>query len=313
VKPVRVGLVGAGPWAEMVHAPLLTGGPETELAGVWARRHESALELAQPYGAVAYSSLEELLDDVDAVAFAVPPAVQAELALQAAAAGKPVLLEKPLGDDVAGAEALVKALDVAGVLSVVTLSYRFAPAVRRFLKEASSFEVRGGRAHFITGALLGGAFATPWRIEKGALLDIGPHAIDLLEAAVGPVAAVKATHGSRDWTAVTLEHEGGQVTQVSLCSHAGVDPLQIGLDLFGTQGVRSLDVTKAMGPIFGEAIASGSKPLGAAEAFSTLRAEFAQVVRSGEPHELDATYALRLQRILAEAEHQLTVPPGRVE
>ncbi|HPJ19491.1 MAG TPA: gfo/Idh/MocA family oxidoreductase, partial [Actinomycetota bacterium] len=38
MNPVRVGLVGAGPWAEILHAPMLAAGPETTLAVVYARR-----------------------------------------------------------------------------------------------------------------------------------------------------------------------------------------------------------------------------------------------------------------------------------
>ncbi|GIH71083.1 hypothetical protein [Sphaerimonospora thailandensis] len=46
VEPVPVGLVGAGPWAGTVHAPMLAAGPYTRLAGVWARRPQAAVELA---------------------------------------------------------------------------------------------------------------------------------------------------------------------------------------------------------------------------------------------------------------------------
>ncbi|MFE6133357.1 gfo/Idh/MocA family oxidoreductase, partial [Streptomyces sp. NPDC056437] len=38
--PVRVGLVGAGPWARAMHARMLAAGPETTLTAVWARRPE---------------------------------------------------------------------------------------------------------------------------------------------------------------------------------------------------------------------------------------------------------------------------------
>ena len=41
---VAVGLVGAGGWADLVHAPTLAAGPQTRLAGVWARRPEAAGE-----------------------------------------------------------------------------------------------------------------------------------------------------------------------------------------------------------------------------------------------------------------------------
>ena len=77
---VRVGIVGAGPWARRVHGPGLFDHEGTRLAAVWARRPDAAKELAEPYGADVVDGFEQLLESVDAVAFAVPPAVQAELA-----------------------------------------------------------------------------------------------------------------------------------------------------------------------------------------------------------------------------------------
>src|SRR5258707_404244 len=44
-EPVSVGLVGAGPWASMVHAPVLAASPHTRLAGVWARRPEPVTDV----------------------------------------------------------------------------------------------------------------------------------------------------------------------------------------------------------------------------------------------------------------------------
>lgn len=85
-SPVRTGLVGAGPWARAAHAPILTGGPETDLVGVWARRPEAAEELAAEYGCPSFTDYDALLDSCDAIAFAVPPEVQGELALRAALA-----------------------------------------------------------------------------------------------------------------------------------------------------------------------------------------------------------------------------------
>ncbi len=96
-EPVRVGLVGAGPWARAVHARVLAAGPETRLTSVWARREEAARETAAPYGADVAADFDELLEGCEAVAFSVPPAIQAELALRAVKAGKALLLEKPLG------------------------------------------------------------------------------------------------------------------------------------------------------------------------------------------------------------------------
>ncbi|MEV4899544.1 Gfo/Idh/MocA family oxidoreductase, partial [Nonomuraea sp. NPDC055795] len=80
MEPVRVGLVGAGPWAEMAHAPMLAQSPEIEFAGVWARRPEAAARL----GAPVFERIEDLFDACEAVCFCVPPAVQAELGVKAA-------------------------------------------------------------------------------------------------------------------------------------------------------------------------------------------------------------------------------------
>lgn len=152
--PVRAGLVGAGPWAQWVHARVLAAGPETELAGVWARRPEAAEETAAPYGAPVAARFEELLDTCEAVAFAVPPAVQAELALRAAKAGKALLLEKPIAEDLGAARRLVDAIDEAGVVSQVSLTNRYHPKTRRFLQAAREADVYGARSCFLSGAFL---------------------------------------------------------------------------------------------------------------------------------------------------------------
>lgn len=120
--PLRIGLVGAGPWAKLVHAPLIAAGPETALVGVWARRPEAAEELARPLRAPAFARIEELFDACEAVAFSVPPGTQAELAIAAARAGKALLLEKPIADDVRGAEALAAAVEQAAVPTLVVLT-----------------------------------------------------------------------------------------------------------------------------------------------------------------------------------------------
>jgi predicted dehydrogenase len=195
----------------------------------------------------------------------------------------------------------VDVINEFGVTSTVTLTYRFASQVRTFIAEAQSHAFRGGRSLFLTNAYLGGPFATRWRLEQGSILDTGPHAIDFMQAAVGPVAAVTAVHGRGEWTAVTLEHFNGAVTQVSLCSHVNADPLRIEIDLFNEDERRELDVTSAMGKAFGDAILGGGRPLADAGAFATLRAEFAGAVRNRTPHELDAAYGLRVQRVIAAA------------
>src|SRR5262249_2367150 len=142
--PVAVGLVGAGPWARLAHAPMLATSALTSLSGVWARRPEAAVDLAAEYGVKAFDSLDALVDSAEAVAFLVPPAVQADVATKAAAAGKHLLLEKPIADRLAAAERLVAAIDEAGVRSMVVLTWRYTPVVRSFLADAVSQEPFAG-------------------------------------------------------------------------------------------------------------------------------------------------------------------------
>jgi len=241
--PVRVGLAGAGPWARLFHAPLLAGGDRTELAGVWARRPEAARSLAEDFGTRFFNSFEELLEVSDMLAIAVAPDVQPELALTAAAAGRPLLLEKPLAANLDDATTLVETLDELGVPSLVMLTSRFAPAVNSFLASVDSGSTFGGRVVDVSDALLSGPFsASPWRHRDGALADIGPHAIDIALAAFGPVAETAASRSERGgFVMLQLEHLGGAVSTVELSLEVP-GPEQFVLDVYGPDGLRRCDL-----------------------------------------------------------------------
>ncbi|WRZ94977.1 Gfo/Idh/MocA family oxidoreductase [Streptomyces sp. NBC_01007] len=283
--PVRVGLVGAGPWARAVHARVLAAGPETRLTSVWARRPEAARETAAPHGATVAATFEELLDDCEAVAFSVPPSVQAELAVRAAEAGKALLLEKPLALDLASARRLVDAVDASGVVSQLVLTNRYHPATRRFLAEARALDVSGARSCCLSGAFLGGDFATPWRLEHGALLDLGPHLLDLLDAALGPIVRVRGAGDPRRWLELTCEHDNGTVSQASLSGSVDVERGTTRIELFGRHPELVFD----------------GGALDHEESWPVLRREFATAVRSGRPGELDAHRGLHLQTLIAQA------------
>ncbi|MFF1570622.1 Gfo/Idh/MocA family protein [Streptomyces sp. NPDC058293] len=284
--PVRVGLVGAGPWARAMHARMLAAGPETQLTAVWARRTEAAQETAAPYGARAAASFDELLDHCEAVAFAVPPSVQAQLAPLAAKRGKALLLEKPLALDLAAAQRLVDAVDEANIVSQLVLTKRYHPVTRGFIEKAQRLEITGARSCYLHGAFLGGDFATSWRLEHGALLDLGPHLIDLLDAAVGPIVSVRGTGDARRWIELTCEHKNGAVSQASLSGSVARDRSLTRLELFGPQPELVYDTAD----------------IDHEECWPILRREFATAVRAGRSGELDAHRGLRLQRLLTQAQ-----------
>lgn len=286
---LRVGLVGGGPWARRVHAPALAAHHDVDFVGVWTRRREAAAEIAAEHDAAAFQSVGALVESVDAVAFAVPPDVQAELAIQAARAGRHVILEKPIAASVARAEELTAAVDSAGVASVVVLIMRYAPETRAWLDEvASTAGWGGGTAHWLSGALLGGDYVgSVWRQRDGALADVGPHTVDLLDAALGPVTDVRAATFSEPgvWH-VMLIHQGGAVSTVTMSHHIPVEPSLVELDVFGEHGRLPLTARR-------------TEPL---DCYAMLLDEFVAMVRDGSTaHPCDVHRGLHLQRIVERA------------
>jgi predicted dehydrogenase len=254
VDQLRVGLVGGGPWARRVHGPALVAHPGTALAGVWTRRPEAAHALATEFGARAYDGFDDLLDDVDAVAFAVPPQVQGELVPRAATAGRHVICEKPLARTVEGARAVVAAVRGSGVLSSMMLTLRHDPAVREWLAALPPGPAGAdtvGSARWLSGALLGGPYAASgWRGEHGALLDIGPHVIDLMDAALGPVRAVAWAHRDEpDLWRFGLQHGGGAHSSVTVSLRLPVDPSEREFTVFGSAGRHRLAGRTSDAPI----------------------------------------------------------------
>jgi predicted dehydrogenase len=285
---LRVGLVGGGPWARTVHGPGLVAHPATEVAAVWTRRPEVARELVGEFGGRAFEDLEVFLDAVDAVAFAVPPHAQGRLALHAAAAGKHLICEKPLAGTVADARAVVDAVERAGVHSTVVLTMRYAPGVREWLAgmpEEPAGPDTVASARWLSGSLLGGPYATSsWRVEHGALFDIGPHVIDLLDAAVGPVAEVAwARHDDPDLWRFGLVHAGGAQSTVTLSMSLPVDPSDIEFTVLGGAGRHRL----------------AGRGADAATCYAALLDELvAAVDGSGPPPALDAARGLRVQELV---------------
>ncbi len=288
---MRIGLLGTGPWARAAHAPALSEHPGLDFVGVWGRRPEAAGELAAVHGVRAYDDVDALLADVDAVAVALPPGVQADLAVRAARAGRHLLLDKPIATTVAQGRAVVEAADAAGVASVVFFTTRFQPEPQAWIEEQA--RVGGwftGRAQW-----LGAVFtsednpfaASPWRREKGALWDVGPHALSVLLPVLGePRRVTAAAYGPGDTVHLVLDHSGGASSSTTLSLTAPPAAAGAMTELRGESGVTVLpeargDVVPALGRAADALIAAAG---------------------SGEPHPCDARFAFTVTRILANAE-----------
>lgn len=290
--PLSIGLAGAGPWAEKAYAPMLAAGPETLLAGVWARRAEAAHALASAHGTEAVDSFDALLERCDAVAFAVPPDVQADLAVRAARAGRHLMLDKPLGLTLDEARRIADAVSESGVVSQVMLTQRFRPSVRAFIDAARGFQAMGATLTFLSSAFVRGPYATPWRKTHGALHDFGPHAFDLLEAAVGPIEEIRGAGDPNRWVALTCVHANGAVSALSM---SGV------MDL--PQSIFTIDLYRAADHLHLDAVAVAKE-----EPWAAARRSFVDAVRAGRAPELDVRRGLRLQELIDRALRAVGVP-----
>ncbi len=292
-RSLRFGLVGTGHWAQITHARALASTDGIEFAAVWGRNADAAADLAARYHVTAHRDLSEFLAGVDAVAFAVPPDVQAPIAIRAARAGKHLLLEKPIAVTAAEADALADAVEQARVASVVFFTARFQDNVRAWEAEVTaSGGWAGGCAVWLGSALQPGSpFNTPWRRDKGALWDLAPHMVSLLWASLGPVRSVTAQAGLADVTHLILRHEGGVTSTATVTLDAPESAELNDLFLWGRAG-RSAAPTAVPDPV---------TPL------RNALAELAANVRSGQVrHPCDARFGRDVVHVLADAEGQIS-------
>jgi predicted dehydrogenase len=216
---MRLGLIGTGHWARVVHATSASRLTSIEFVGVWGRNASAAEGIATDFGVTAYADPDSLIADVDALTFAVPPAVQVDIAIRAAQRGRHLLLEKPVALDPAQAHELERALGASHAASIVFFTQRFVETTQDWLEQARATNGWiGARAEFLSNIYQpGGPFAeSAWRREHGALWDIGPHALSLLCPVLGPVSAVVAGRGARDHVNLILRHAERVSSSVSL-------------------------------------------------------------------------------------------------
>jgi len=233
---MRFAVVGTGYWARQTHASALAAHPDADLVGVWGRSFARAAEMAELFGARPYERVEEMFADVDAVAFAVPPDVQADLAVRAATRGCHLLLDKPLAFTTEAADRIVEAVDRAGVRSLVFFTSRFTANQADWLADVKRQPawncgyVRNFASIFESGNPYG---KSEWRRSRGALWDIGPHALSILVPALGPVTHVVADHGLGDTVTIVLHHQSGAASTMSLSLTAPPGSLTSTWQLFG--------------------------------------------------------------------------------
>ena len=189
------------------------------------------------------------------------------------------------------AERLADAVDEAGVSTLLFLTNRFTAEGREFVRRVAETEPQAAQVRFVGGGSLPGSFfATPWRVARGALLDLGPHVLDLLVAALGPVAEITATGDPTRVVALNTGTSPG--SSARRCSRS---PRQ------DAEDAMVCHVHTDSGPVvFDSRTVSDTR-----QVLSTIAARVLRVGPHGRPHALDVHRGVMLQRLLEQAERSL--------
>ncbi len=214
-----IGVVGVGALGRH-HARHLAGLDGVRLVGVCDTDQVRAAAVAEEVGTRWFGDLDEMLREVEAVTVAVPTPAHAEVGLRALGCGVPVLMEKPLSDSLADADALIERARQGGVQLQVGHIERFNRALRaaepyldgpRYIESQrlAPFQPRGTDVAVVLDLMIhdldlvlhltGGAEAT--EVRASGLPVLSPH-LDLANARVefanGAVALATASRVSRE-------------------------------------------------------------------------------------------------------------------
>ncbi len=268
MEKVRLGVIGLGWIAQVVHLPILSKMNDAVVVAVCDKIRDRARLVSEKYGIKKYyTETDDLLaSDVDAVIICTPTNTHKDAALKALRAGKDVLLEKPIAPTYKDAVEIADAVKRTKRKLMVGMNQRFRPDTM-ILKS------------FIEGKELGDIFYTKiawlrkrnsdsgWLTQKeksggGVLLDLGIALIDMGFWMMGfpRPTRVKATHfahttkGVEDTSLVTIATENGSVFNIdvswSMCMRDDVYSCQ----MFGTEGTATLSPLSIIKPLHGNLV-----------------------------------------------------------
>jgi len=190
-KRVQLGMIGVGGWGTAGHLQAYHESPHAEVVAVCDAVSERAADVAARWGIARYvADYRDLLaiPGIEAVDIATPNNTHYAIALDALAAGKHVMCEKPLAITIDDARTMARAARETGRHNAVNFVHRFVPSaryVKQLLDEGALGEIYHVNMTYAQGWLTDPSFPRVWRLHRaaagsGTLGDIGIHAVDLV-------------------------------------------------------------------------------------------------------------------------------------
>jgi predicted dehydrogenase len=177
---LSIGVVGCGYWGSK-HARVLHSLEAVDrVAAIDSSSNGiAALQRAFPRFE-GYPSLGAAIDHVDAVVIATPPSTHRPLALEAIAAGKHVLVEKPMALSADEARSMVAAASAQDVVLMVGHTFEYHSAVWKLRELVRSSEL--GRLHYLDTARLN---LGRYQNDVNVLFDLAPHDVSIMNYVLG--------------------------------------------------------------------------------------------------------------------------------
>lgn len=206
---VRWGIIGCGNVTEVKSGPAFYKTEDSELVAVMRRDADKAKDYALRHKVLKwYSDADELICDreVNAVYVATPPDSHAEYTIKAAAAGKPVYVEKPMALNYGQCLEMIEACEGAGVDLYVAYYRRCLPdflKVKQLIDEGAIGEVRFVNVELYHAPKDDVDPDNPvWRVIPeisggGYFMDLASHQLDFLDYVLGPISRAGGSSGNQ--------------------------------------------------------------------------------------------------------------------